>query len=31
MHFVPLSANKGRIDIMHVNVPDQDFKGVTAG
>jgi activator of HSP90 ATPase len=31
MHFVPVGANQGRIDIMHVNVPDQDFKGVTEG
>ena len=31
MRFVPVSASKGRIEIMHVNVPDQDFKGVTEG
>src|ERR1700685_2930011 len=31
MHLVPLGANKARIDLMHVNVPAQDFKGVTEG
>ena len=30
LHFTP-RGRRGRIDLMHVNVPDQDYRGVTAG
>ncbi len=30
LRFTP-KGRQGRIDMMHVNVPDQDYRGVTAG
>jgi hypothetical protein len=31
LRFTPAGAGTGRIDLVHVNVPDQDFKGVSDG
>jgi hypothetical protein len=30
LRFTP-AGRKGRIDLVHVNVPDQDYKGVSEG
>jgi activator of HSP90 ATPase len=31
LRFTPAGAGKGRIDLMHVNVPDQDYASATKG
>jgi activator of HSP90 ATPase len=31
LRFLPAGTGKGRIELIHVNVPDQDFKGVSDG
>jgi hypothetical protein len=31
LRFTPVGASKARIDLIHVNVPDHDYNGVTKG
>ena len=31
LRFTPVNSNKGRIDLVQVNVPDHEFKGVSEG
>lgn len=31
LRFTPVSSTEGRIDLMHVNVPDHDYDGVRKG
>ena len=31
LHFLPAGRNRGRIDLVHVNVPSHDYRGVSQG
>ena len=31
LRFLPAGRNRGRIDLVHVNVPKQDYRGVSRG